>query len=359
MSLKTLIKKQIKKNGPMTLAEYMALCLSHPEYGYYMRRDPLGAQGDFTTSPEISQIFGELVGLWLARQWEAMGKPECALVELGPGRGTLMNDMLRATKKAAEFHDAISVHMVEISPALKQKQWGLLANKHPRIHWHESIEELPQKPWLVIANEFFDALPVRQFVWVENAWHERLIDIADDRLRFVITREQSDRSNPALDCFVGQGPPRNDAIQETCQSALDIVIAITQHIAKEGGAALIVDYGYTEGKGDTLQAMKNHAYHEVLSDPGEADLTAHVDFTALSKAAKKAGANVFGPIPQGKFLMSIGAGQRVQKLCAQANAEQSANLISGLERLASPDAMGDLFKVLAIVGANHPKPEGF
>jgi NADH dehydrogenase [ubiquinone] 1 alpha subcomplex assembly factor 7 len=354
--LERIIKDRIAAAGPISVADYMELALTHPEFGYYMRRDPLGAQGDFTTSPEISQIFGELAGLWLARQWEVMGKPKAALIELGPGRGTLMADALRASKKINGFHDAISVHLVEKSPVLKQKQWHTLAGKHNRIEWHETLDDLPDMPWLLIANEFFDALPIRQFVYQKDAWHERMVGVEDDHLAFVIPAKAGIQLPFPLDS--GQRLD-NDAIVEHCQPALSITTRIASHLSAQGGAALVIDYGYAQGKGDTLQAMHRHSYHDTLKNPGEADLTAHVDFAALAQAALQAGAKTFGPEPQGRFLMKIGAGVRVQKLCAQADSEQSAALISGLERLASPDKMGDLFKVMAIAAADHPKPEGF
>lgn len=339
MNLFEIIKERIAKNGPITIAEYMQLALSHPEFGYYMRKDPLGAQGDFTTSPEISQIFGELVGLWIARQWDVLGKPKAALVEFGPGRGTLMADALRATKKIPGFHEAVSVHLVETSPTLKQKQWNALAGKHASIEWHDSIDTLPKKPWLVIANEFFDALPIRQFIEKNGAHEERRIDYKEGR--FVFTSS-------------------NGVISEQCDGACDIIKTLSAHFARHAGAALIIDYGYSEGgKGDTLQAVKHHAYHEILQNPGEADITAHVDFAALKKAAHNADAKTYGPVPQGQFLMRIGAGQRLQKLVAAANEEQSAALLSGLERLASPDQMGDLFKVLAITSSHIEHAEGF
>lgn len=344
MTLEALIKKRIRAKGPISIADYMQLALAHPEHGYYMRRDPLGAAGDFTTAPEISQVFGELVGLWVARQWEAQGKPAAALVELGPGRGTLMADALRATKKIAGFHEAVSVHLVETSPVLKQKQWHALAGKHPRIEWHESVDTLPRDTaWLAIANEFFDALPIRQFVVQDGTQTERRIGLVDNQLHFLPTTNSHQPTT----------------ITETCEPAQTVMATLAKHIAKHAGSAIVIDYGYAEGKGDTLQAVKDHAFHPVLETPGEADLTAHVDFAALAEAARKAGAAAHGPVPQGRFLMQIGAGVRVQKLCATATAEQGAALIAGLDRLASPEQMGDLFKVLAVVPKGRPAPEGF
>lgn len=335
MTLESLIKQRIRKHGPISIADYMAIALLHPEHGYYMRRDPLGTAGDFVTAPEISQVFGEIIGAWLAAQWKKLGSPKCALTELGPGRGTLMNDILRATKNVPGFHDAISIHLVETSPALKQKQWQTLANKHPKIEWHNDIGALPQEPLLLVANEFFDALPIKQFV----DGKERMIDVVDDKLSFTV-------------------PTTN--IRETCEPATTITKQLAAHIQQLGGIALIIDYGYTEGSnGDTLQAIKNHAFHDVLKTPGEADLTAHVDFLTLANAGRMEGLAAYGPAPQGAWLMRLGAGQRTTNLCANAAHEQQQALMSGLKRLADPAEMGELFKVLALAPAHLPKPEGF
>lgn len=331
-----LIKQRIDKFGPMSVADYMSMCLTHPEHGYYMKRDPLGAKGDFTTSPEISQIFGELLGLWLAAQWQKQGKSDAIVVELGPGRGTLAADLLRATKKVAGFHDNISLHLIEMSPALRQKQWQMLAGKHAQIHWHETLDELPEKPIFFIANEFFDALPIHQYV---NGV-ERMVACKNNQLVFT--------------------PQETDNIIESSPASIEVMKKLSSHIAQFGGAGLVIDYGYTVGsKGDTLQAMKNHTYHSILENPGEADITAHVDFAALKDCALEAGASCFGAMPQGKFLLQIGASQRLMTLSQNAQAEQRPELLSGFERLISHEQMGELFKVMAVLPADAPKPEGF
>ncbi len=353
MSLSELIPATIRTSGPISIAEYMALCLSHHEYGYYMKRDPFGAQGDFITAPEISQVFGELLGLWLVAQWEKLGKPKATLAEFGPGRGTLMADLLRGTKKISGFHDAMSVRLLEISPSLKQKQWNTLAGKHHDIEWLDSPDALPEQPLFLIANEFLDALPIRQFIHQDGRWQERMVGMEEDKLIFTT-------SNDVPEAIQSTAADKDGAIIETCEPAIEITTFIAEHIAKHGGASLFIDYGYTQGsKGDSLQAMKQHHYHEILDNPGDADLTAHVDFAAIAETAKASGAAVYGPTPQGKFLMKIGAGQRVQTLCATATPEQGIDLVSGLERLASPDKMGDLFKVLAITSDNIKHAEGF
>lgn len=338
MTLELLIKERIRDHGPITVADYMAMCLTHPEYGYYMRRDPLGVSGDFTTAPEISQIFGELLGLWLGAQWQKQGKPQCALVELGPGRGTLMADILRATKKIAGFHEALSVHLVEASPVLKQKQWKTLAGKHPRIDWHDDIDELPDLPLFFAANEFFDALPIKQFIG--NS--ERMVALDEKgSLTFTPTTEVH-------------------AIIEKSPASLEVMRKLAGSMADGVGAGIIVDYGYSGGsRGDTLQAVKQHIYHNALITPGEADITAHVDFDMLAEAARASGAAAFGAVPQGKFLLQIGASQRLMNLCASANETQKQELMSGFERLIAHEQMGELFKVLAILPAGSERPEGF
>ena len=333
--LEQIIKKIIAKQGAISVAEYMNLALAHHEHGYYMGRDPLGVAGDFTTAPEISQVFGEIIGAWLANQWLLLGAPDnIALVELGAGRGTLMADILRATKNIKGFYEATSVHIVEISPHLRQKQWKTLAGKHERIEWHETIDTLPQSPIFLVANEFFDALPIRQFVRSEAGLLEKTIIVEDDKLKF-------------------SASPRNEGdIVETCEPATNIMRSLAKHIKTHKGAGVIIDYGYVGGSaGDTLQAMKNHKYHDVLADVGEADITAHVDFLALAEAARAEGIIAEDAIPQGAFLMRSGAGERTTNLCAISAPEQQKSLVSGLKRLADPEEMGELFKVLIIKSA--------
>lgn len=336
MSLEEIIKDRIRENGALTVAQFMEMALAHPEYGYYMKRDPFGVAGDFITAPEISQVFGEIIGAWLAHCWQQLGLPkEVALVELGAGRGTLMADILRATKNVKGFHEALSLHLVEISPVLKQKQWKTLAGKHERIEWHENIETLPELPLLLVANEFFDALPIRQFI---NA-KERMVDIVDGELVF---------------------SPASGTITEICEPVLEVIRYISQHIANHSGAALIIDYGYLGGsRGDTVQALKNHKYHDALKDIGDCDITAHVDFSALEDVAANENVLVHKTMPQGAFLMRLGAGLRTTALCEAASSEQQQKLVSGLKRLADPAEMGELFKVMAITSKQIPKPEGF
>ncbi len=315
----------------MTVAEYMRRCAAH----YYAARDPLGAHGDFTTAPEISQIFGELIGAWLAHAWRQLGAPaSVALCELGPGRGTLMRDALRATRGVAGFHDALHLRMVETSPLLRTRQQELLADAHPRIVWQERLEPLPPLPLLLIANEFFDALPVRQYI----GRRERRIALAGDRLIW---------------------QPEGGVTRETSPDSTALMARIARHITAYAGAALVVDYGYSAAaQADTLQAMRGHAYADPLERPGEADLTAHVDFTALMRTAATAGAQAWGPAGQGDFLQRLGAGWRTAALCRQASPGQRNVLLSGLERLVAPHHMGELFKVMAVTSMLD-SPAGF
>lgn len=336
----------------MSIADYMIQCLAHPEYGYYMRKDPLGEQGDFTTAPEISQIFGEIVGAWLVTQWVMLGKPQAALAELGPGRGTLMVDILRATEKVEGFHEAISVHLMEMSPALRQKQWTALAGKHPRINWHMGFAEIPNKPLLLVANEFFDALPINQFMHTKDGWLKRVVVIQDDALAF--TWVPTEPPEPL------EKEPVSEELYEYCDAARQMGFVIANRIAAVGGCALIIDYGYEGGShGDTLQAVKDHRPHDVLTEPGSADITAHVNFHEIAHTAAIGGATSYGPVGQGFFLNRLGALQRTASLCEKASERQKEALTSGTTRLTAADQMGTLFKVLCLLQPEVPKPEGF
>ena len=344
----------VKSGGPMNIADYMSLALVDPDFGYYTRGDPLGTQGDFITSPEISQIFGELIGLWLAEQWQAMGRPPAILTELGPGRGTLMRDMLRATATIDGFHDAIEVHLVEASPVLREKQAKLLADSHPRLHWHTAFSDAPPKPLLLVANEFFDALPIRQFVRHAKGWQERVVSIgADNLLHFTLV--------PATPPPAVKGQMQAySQIYEYSEAAGEIAHHICRRIDAHGGVALIVDYGYEGGsRGDTLQAVRSHRYHDPLVDPGTADLTAHVDFSRLARIAAAHKLAPHGPVPQGMFLSKLGAHVRAAMLCQNAADDQKASIISGLNRLLSLEQMGGLFKVFCITASDHARLEGF
>lgn len=334
------IRALIAAEGPLTVERYMGLCLGH----YYGSRDPLGSRGDFVTAPEISQMFGELLGLWTAAVWQAMGSPDgLRLVELGPGRGTLMADALRALSRVPGFLAGTSVHLVETSPSLREGQRATLARHADRISWHGRVEEVPPGPVVALANEFFDALPVRQFVGSADAWRERVVERNGDAFRFA----SSLAPEPSIAL-----PPREGAVLEVPQAGAALMGTLARRLAREGGALLAIDYGYWgPAFGDTLQALKAHAFADPLAEPGEADLTAHVDFGRLARAAADAGAAVHGPVSQGDFLRALGIEVRALALKSRAAPEQARAVEAGLRRLTDPEGMGDLFKVLAV---SHP-----
>jgi len=338
----------------VSVAEFMADCLGHPEHGYYASRDPFGATGDFITAPEVSQMFGELIGLWCAETWAAMGSPASViLAELGPGRGTLMADALRAARVAPEFHAALDVHLVETSPVLRQAQEKTLAGT--AVTWHDDATTIPSGPSLVVANEFFDALPIRQFQRAEDGWRERLVGIGDDDLVFTLAA-----TAPAPLVPVSLTDAEPGAVAEVCPAAIAVVDALARRLATDGGAALIIDYGHqASAVGETLQAVRAHQYADVLAAPGEADLTAHVDFAALSRAATDAGAIVHGPLSQGAFLAALGIAARAAALAEAATPAQAAGIEAALQRLTDDDAMGALFKVMVVTPPYAPPPIGF
>ena len=336
----------IRAQGPISVARFMAEALGHPKHGYYITRDPFGVAGDFVTAPEISQMFGELIGLWLATVWQQMGTPSPVhLVELGPGRGTLMADALRAAKLVPEFRSAIRLHLVETSPTLRKAQAEALSDAAPV--WHNHVAGVPAGPMLLVANEFFDALPVRQYERTPDGWHERLVDAdGPDGFRFVLSPVRFDGCDSPV---LSAAPP--GAVWETAPAGLAVAEEIAARLAAQGGAALLIDYGYTDGTPRaTLQALRGHKHHPVLEAPGSADLTALVDFAALADTARAAGATVKGPVPQGRFLDALGIGARAARLSAAAPAEAEA-IEAARWRLTHPDQMGSLFQAMAIT---HP-----
>ena len=347
------IRERIAESGPIGIAEYMAIALGDPDHGYYRTRDPLGAAGDFVTAPEISQVFGELIGLWCAATWQAIGAPDpVRLVELGPGRGTLMADALRATGGVPEFIAAADIHLVETSPALRRRQRDALATACPT--WHDEFTAVPAGPCLVVANEFFDALPVEQFVRTAHGWRRRCVGLDDAAgdLCFVLTA--SERPVPA--------PFRDAPLGVPCEvrpEGESVATDIARRIVRHGGAALIFDYGHaTRAPGETLQAVRRHRFAEILARPGLADLTAHVDFEALAAMARASGAAVHGPVAQGEFLDRLGLGVRMRRLC-DAAPERADDIRARCHRLSDPAEMGELFKVLAIMRPGSAAPAGF
>jgi SAM-dependent MidA family methyltransferase len=344
----------IAHEGPISVERYMALCLSHPVHGYYSTRDPFGVAGDFTTAPEISQMFGELIGLWAASVWDGMGRPNpVRLIELGPGRGTLAADALRAGRALPGFLDAARLHLVETSPGLEAKQRATLEGAPVPVSWHAELGDVPDGPSLAVANEFFDALPIRQYVRTERGWCERLVGSDGKGLVFGLSAEP-DRGLDA--------PAPAGTVLEVPAAGLALTERLADRLVAAGGAALIVDYGAARGgRGDTLQAVKGHAFADPLLEPGEADLTAHVDFGALARTARRRGAAVHGPVTQGDLLRALGIETRAAALGARATPAQAEAVDGALRRLAGdgPGEMGELFKAMAVTDPTLGPPPGF
>jgi NADH dehydrogenase [ubiquinone] 1 alpha subcomplex assembly factor 7 len=351
------IRRLIAVAGPMPVAEYMRLCLTHPQYGYYINRDPLGAGGDFITSPEISQMFGELIGLWMGSVWQLIGAPgNVRVIELGPGRATMMLDALRAANVVKGFRAAIVLHLIEISPALQQVQERRLRAIDVPMLWHSSLEEVPGGPCIIVANEFIDALPVHQFIKQADGWHERVVDIGTDG-NFVITASRHPLAHFAATLPRGLRLSPPGSIYEWRADTLALELG---RRVRNGGAALIIDYGHAwYGLGETLQAVCGHSFTDPLRSPGQVDLTAHVDFQALAQSAESMGGQVHGPVSQRQWLRRLGIDQRAALLKAHASPGKAAEIDLALSRLtaAGPRGMGELFKVIAIADPKlHPVP---
>lgn len=353
LSLGDLIDMQIRQNGPMSLATYMGLCLTHPTRGYYRKADPLGERGDFITAPEISQTFGEMIGAWMADLYFQMGRPEqITVLELGPGRGTLLSDALRVATRATGFGAALDLKLFETNPVLIEMQREKLASYSPQ--WLDDIETIGSAPVIVLANEFFDALPVRQFVKREDKWFERSVGLSDGKRAFGLSPIPYDGALIG-DAFASA---QDGEVAEIGLAAQQFMGQVCRLIAPRGGAILTIDYGHAKTQpGETLQALARHAYVDPLAQPGAADLTTHVDFEALGRAARMAGLTVHPLVEQGPFLTSLGLAERHSAL-ANANPHQAASLASAFDRLTAPDQMGSLFKVLC---ASSPglRPAGF
>ena len=355
------IRRRIAAAGPMPVGQYMALCLGDPEHGYYTTRDPFGVRGDFITAPEISQMFGELIGLWMATVWSQMGSPEnIRIVELGPGRGTLMNDALRAVQMIPAFREALVVHLVDISPALRSAQEQTLEHWGVGLSWHTTLEEVPKGPAIIIANEFFDALPINQAVKARYGWHERQIEIGPDgQFAFTTAREPIAHFDMLLPVPVRQAPLGSIYEWRDGKPAMQL----GKRLKDQGGAALVIDYGHTtSGVGETLQAVGKHAYADPLAEPGNVDLTAHVDFRALALGVQAMGANGFGPIDQAQFLTRLGIETRAAALKKKAASRAAAaDVDAALARLTGQGrtGMGELFKVACFAHASVGVPPGF
>src|ERR1051326_402205 len=354
------LRRMIAADGPISVATFMGLSLGHPVHGYSTTRDPFGRAGDFITAPEISQMFGELIGLWAAAVWQAMGAPaRVALVELGPGRGTLMADALRAARVVEAFVTGLHVHLVDTSPVLARRQQETLAPFDVPLAWHRDATSVPDGPMIVIANEFFDALPVHQAVKTTTGWHERMVGIGPDgRLAFALHPDPM----PGFVAIVPEADANASVGAVYEWRAGDLVTELARRVAQHGGAALIIDYGHVESAvGETLQAVGRHGFADPLATPGEVDLTAHVDFAALARAARAAGARVHGPLSQGAFLRRLGIEARAAALSAKASAAPATDIDTALARLVGSgrEAMGELFKAVAFADPKLGALPGF
>jgi len=349
--LATTLAERIRQDGTISIADYMDAVTE----AYYARGDVFGVAGDFITAPEISQTLGELIGLWCAVTWQNMGAPQrFHLVECGPGRGTLMKDLLRAAQRAPGFLKAAEIHLIERSLALKGMQRAALKNH--LVNWHEDIAGVPdgpQEPIILVGNEFLDALPIRQFQKTADGWRERCVTATKDgALTFTLKESAPENPPPTL--------PGADlgAVYETSPAVADFISKISARIARDGGAALLIDYGHAvSAAGDTLQAVKKHKPCGIFETPGEADLTAHVDFEAVARAAHPL--KVFGPIAQGTWLNRLGIKLRGLQLAKGKSPETARSIESGIRRLTEPEAMGALFKVIALAHPALATPDGF
>ncbi len=342
--------RRISETGPIPVSEFMSECLLHPEHGYYSRRDPFGRAGDFITAPEISQMFGEMIGLFLAQAWLDQGRPSpFALAELGPGRGTMMADILRATRAVPGFHDALQIHLVEASPVLRAQQSERLAPQ-PVTH-HHTVETLPDLPLFLVANEFFDALPIRQFIRDGKQWRERQVGAKDDALCFGLS---APLAAPELNHRLAD--TRDGDLVELCPALGPITAEIAARIEQRGGVALVIDYGDWRSVGDTLQALCAHETVDPLATPGLADLTAHVDFERIAHFAAPLAPSLL--TPQGVFLERLGITARAQALSAKLDGSALENHVAAHRRLTHPEEMGTLFKVLGLTRPDAPPLPG-
>ncbi|MDB5478799.1 MAG: uncharacterized protein JWM96_1294 [Alphaproteobacteria bacterium] len=345
--LSEILRTMIKENGPISIGTFMALCLSHPQYGYYMAREAFGAKGDFTTAPEISQLFGEMIAVWIVLSWEQLGKPDdLQLVELGPGRGTLMKDIWRGLSTRPELRDKLQIQLVEFSPRLQTVQKENLAGLP--VTWHTHFEAVHNRPTIILANEFFDALPVEQAIFHQDAWYQRMITADDEDFLFAL--------GAPLQGITEYGMPEF-SIFEYAPLATSIMQQLCDFVKKNDGALLAIDYGddfpLEERFGETIQALHKHKMVDIFELPGESDLTAHVSFASLSAIANEEGCTALPLQTQREFLTQLGIRLRAEKLLASATEDQAKDLQLSLQRLIDPLQMGDLFKVLQVYSNDH------
>lgn len=356
--LEAIIRDIIASEGPIPADRYFDLVLSHPQHGYYTSRQPFGETGDFITAPEISQIFGELIGVWCVAVFEAMGKPNrFNLVELGPGQGHLTMDVLRAAKVMPEFRRATSLHFVESSRRLRKIQKLAVAADGVPATWHDDVNGIPKGPTIFVGNEFFDAIPIRQYQRQDGHWHERFVALDDnDSMAIKLAPQPLPRAlmpawaRDGADGDIFELAPARDAIAE----------AMAKHVATNSGAILFIDYGHAEsGLGDTLQAVRNHRPVSIFESPGKADVTSHVDFQALSGAMRKGGANAWPVMTQSAFLRAMGIEMRAQILSQHADEDQQARIERAVHRLIADNQMGRLFKAIAATSPGLAAPYPF
>lgn len=361
--LLTHLIKLINMHGPIPVSSYMTEALTNPKYGYYVRQNPFGTKGDFITAPEISQMFGELIGLWFADVWLKMDKPEkIHLIELGPGRGTLMADFIRVLKVLPAFKQAIEIHFVEASPKLIEIQKDKLKKFEHKIQWHETVKSAlntaVNAPTFIIANEFFDALPIRQFQKEVLGWHERMVSINEKGDGLTTMLSPFPIVDVTLPADLRDG--EINSVIEISPMAEYLTVEICNHIKANGGAALFIDYGYTKHRtGETLQAIEKHKYADIYKNPGEADLSAHVNFRKIYEIIERVDLKPLGPIYQGKFLNNMGIEDRVKTLSKKASPEQTKDILRALNRLIAPDEMGTLFKIIGMISTNNIEVAGF
>jgi NADH dehydrogenase [ubiquinone] 1 alpha subcomplex assembly factor 7 len=357
--LAAMLKQRIARDGPLSVHDYMASCISDARAGYYARRQPIGRDGDFITAPEVSQMFGELIGVWIAAIWQSLGRPrDLVVAELGPGRGTLMADAMRAMRSVSGLTETLRVALIETSAVLREVQREALAHSPIPLDWYARIDDLPQGPLVVIANEFIDALPVRQLLRERGRWHERSVTLsASSAFAFCAGAAVDEAALPgwarSLDASDGN-------IVEMRPATISLLESLAARAKRAPMAALMLDYGHEQSAaGDTLQAVFRHCFADPLAAPGEADLTAHVDFAALKDAASELSLSAYGPMPQGEFLLKLGLEARCQRLTRDATPAQQAAILAGAARLADPRQMGVLFKALALQSSGLAPPPPF
>ena len=344
------LKELISKEGAISLEKFTEICVRD----YYSKQNVIGKKGDFVTAPEISQVFGELIGLWCITSWEKLGRPEdFCLIEFGPGNGTLMLDALRAIESSSpRFIKSVSIILIETSKSLSKKQKTRLSKY--KVNWLVDYTQIPKKPTIIFGNEFLDTLPVRQFIKVEDSWHERLVTFEKNQFLFTLSRKPSDCTHTKfINC-------EEKSIFEYSHHITKLTEFIANHFLNVSGIALFIDYGYIQdSKGDTLQAIRKHKFSNVLENPGNNDLTAHVNFSSIKKLALKNGNSFFGPIEQGEWLTRLGIHLRIHKLIQSNIHIPSYNFMNDLNRLINPRYMGKLFKVISFSSPSIRNLEGF